>query len=175
MNPNDAHPCLARFEATNGSGLWEVYPWGLKVGGASYEFTCTSHIVHSGTQGRSFRSTRLVEEQDDFGLWAALAVYQETGSWEDAGLAAWALGDTTVTPVVETHKIPGNVTLSIGGLRRGDNLNISLRYREDGQWVQADALQQFADVCLAAIRAYREAHTPATSPRRHRRTGGRRV
>lgn len=174
MTRNDANFCLARFKATNGSGFWEVYPWGLKVGGASYEFTPTSHIVHSGTQGRSYRSTRLVEEQDDFGLWAALAVYQETGSWEDAGLAAWALGDTTVTPVVETHKIPGNVTLSIGGLRQGDNPDASLRYREDGQWVQADAIQQFADVCLAAIKAYREAHSPAPSPRPRRRTSVRR-
>lgn len=174
MAHDNACPCLARFEATNGTGLWEVYPWGLKVGGTCYGFTPTSHIVHSGVQGRSYRSGRLVEEQDDFGLWAALAVYQETGSWEDAGLAAWALGGSTMTPVVETHKIPGTVTLSIGGLRTSDNPDASLRYREDGQYVQVDAIQRFADVCLAAIKACREAHSPATSTRSRRRTNGRR-
>lgn len=175
MTHDASCPCLARFKANDGTGLWEVYPWGLKVGGACYEFTPTSHIVHTGTQGRSYRSSRLVEEDDDLGLWAALAVYQETGSWEDAGLAAWALGGPTLTPVIETHLIPGHVTLSIGGLRLGDDLNASLRYREDGQWVQADAIQHFADLCLAAIGAYREAHSPSTSSHPRRRTHNRRL
>ena len=90
-----------------------------------------------------------------FGLWAALAVYQETGSLTDAGLAAWALGGPSIETHIDTREIPGNVTLSIGHLRRGRDANLSLRYREDGRWVQVGAIQHFADITLAAINAYR--------------------
>lgn len=48
------------------------------------------------------------------------------------------------------------MTLSIGHLRIGRDKDLSLRYREDGRWVQVDAIQHFADVTLAAINAYRE-------------------
>ena len=44
---------------------------------------------------------------------------------------------------------------SIGHLRRGRDANLSLRYREDGRWVQVGAIQHFADITLAAITAYR--------------------
>lgn len=47
------------------------------------------------------------------------------------------------------------MTLSIGHLRRGRDANLSLRYREDGRWVQVGAIQHFADITLAAINAYR--------------------
>ena len=94
-------------------------------------------------------------EDDGFGLWAALAVYQETGSLADAGLAAWALGGPSIETHIDTREIPGNVTLSIGHLRRGRDANLSLRYREDGRWVQVGAIQHFADITLAAITAYR--------------------
>ena len=88
-------------------------------------------------------------------MWAALAVYQETGSLADAGLAAWALGGPSIETHIDTREIPGNVTLSIGHLRRGRDANLSLRYREDGRGVQGGAIQHFADITLAAITAYR--------------------
>ena len=94
-------------------------------------------------------------ERYGFGLWAALAVYQETGSLADAGLAAWALGGPSIETHIDTREIPGNVTLSVGHLRRGRDANLSLRYREDGRWVQVGAIQHFADITLAAINAYR--------------------
>ena len=53
------------------------------------------------------------------------------------------------------------MTLSIGHLRRGRDANLSLRYREDGRWVQVGAIQHFADITLAAINAYRRTATPA--------------
>ena len=74
----------------------------------------------------------------------------------DAGLAAWALGGSSIRTHIDTREIPGNVTLSIGHLRIGRDRNRSLRYREDGRWVQVGAIQHFADVTLAAINAYRE-------------------
>lgn len=105
--------------------------------------------------GRTEKHVYQTEEDDGFGLWAALAVYQETGSLADAGLAAWALGGPSIETHIDTREIPGNVTLSIGHLRRGRDANLSLRYREDGRWVQVGAIQHFADITLAAINAYR--------------------
>lgn len=151
-----AGPVLASFTANDGSGLWEVTPEGVRVGGTFYRFTDTAHIVQCGTQGRTERHTREVEDDDDLALWQALAVYWETGSLRDAGLAAWALGIVgTTTTEVEHRLIPGTVQLSIGGLALGAESDVSLRYREDGLHVQVDAIQHFADVALAAIKAYR--------------------
>ena len=148
---------LATFTAKDGTGLWEVFPWGLRVGGTCYHFTKRSHIVCAGTGGRTEWQSRLVEDEDDgFGTLAALAVYQETGSLTDAGLAAWALGGSSVRTEVTTKEVPGNVTLSIGHLRIGRSDELALRYREDGRWVQVDAIQHFATITKAAITAYRE-------------------
>ena len=153
----DAQQALARFQAKDGTGTWEVFAWGIAVNGERYYFTRQSHIVCAGLPGRTERHVYQTEEKDDgFGAMAALAVYQETGSLSDAGLAAWALGGSSISTHVETREIPGNVTLSIGHLRVGRNRNLSLRYREDGRWVQVGAIQHFADVTLAAINAYRK-------------------
>lgn len=149
---------LARFVAQDGTGLWEVGPSGVWVNGKTYAFTETSRIICRAEQGRSYTSSKLIEEEDDVALWAALAVYQETHSVEMAGLAAWALGDTTVSVQVEKQSIPGTIQLSLGGLCCEGNKDISLRYREDGQHLQVQAVQHFADVTLAAIKAYRVAH-----------------
>ena len=113
------------------------------------------HIMCTGLPGRTEKHVYQTEEDDGFGLWAALAVYQETGSLADAGLAAWALGGPSIETHIDTREIPGNVTLSVGHLRRGRDANLSLRYREDGRWVQVGAIQHFADITLAAINAYR--------------------
>ena len=142
----DAQQALACFQAKDGTGTWEVFTWGIAVNGKRYHFTRQSHIVCAGLPGRTER--RVYQS-------AALAVYQETGSLSDAGLAAWALGGSSIRTHIDTREIPGNVTLSIGHLRIGRDRNLSLRYREDGRWVQVGAIQHFADVTLAAIRAYR--------------------
>lgn len=94
-----AEYALASFEAKDGTGRWEVFTWGIIANGQRYHFTKQSHIVCAGLPGRTERHVYQTEEDDDFGLWAALAVYQETGSLTDAGLAAWALGG----PSIETH------------------------------------------------------------------------
>ena len=146
---------LASFEAKDGTGRWEVFTWGIIANGQRYHFTKQSHIVCAGLPGRTEKHVYQTEEDDGFGLWAALAVYQETGSLTDAGLAAWALGGPSIETHIDTREIPGNVTLSIGHLRRGRDANLSLRYREDGLWVQVGAIQHFADITLAAINAYR--------------------
>ena len=146
---------LASFEAKDGTGRWEVFTWGIIANGQRYHFTKQSHIVCAGLPGRTEKHVYQTEEDDGFGLWAALAVYQETGSLTDAGLAAWALGGPSIETHIDTREIPGNVTLSIGHLRRGRDANLSLRYREDGRWVQVGAIQHFADITLAAINAYR--------------------
>lgn len=158
---------LARFQAIDGTGLWEVGPDGLWVNGRFYAFTPTAHIISRAEQGNSFKGAKVVEEDDDgFGLWMALAVYQETHSIDMAGLAAWALGGSTVSVVPERLEKPGTIQLSVGGLRRGDTGDISLRYREDGLNLQVTAVQHFATVALGAIKAYRAAHGPdrKTSP-----------
>ena len=169
---------LARFMAQDGTGLWEVGPDGVWVNGQSYEFTATSRVICRAEQGRSYESSKLVEEEDDFGLLAALAVYQETHSLEMAGLAAWALGGTTVSVQTEKHEIPGTIQLSIGGLSLGDNVEVNLRYREDGQNLQVAAVQHFANMTLAAIKAYRaacaagqgaKANASSSRPQRRRR------
>lgn len=148
---------LASFEAKDGTGTWEVFTWGLIVGGERYHFTKQSHIVCAGLPGRTEKRVYQTEEEDDgFGAIAALAVYQETGSLTDAGLAAWALGGSRVRTNIDIREIPGNVTLSIGHLRIGRHKDLSLRYREDGRWVQVGIIQHFADAALAAIRVYRE-------------------
>ena len=86
---------LASFEAKDGTGRWEVFTWGIIANGQRYHFTKQSHIVCAGLPGRTEKHVYQTEEDDGFGLWAALAVYQETGSLADAGLAAWALGGGT--------------------------------------------------------------------------------
>lgn len=151
---------LARFKAQDGTGLWEVGPECLWVDGVPYGFTETSHIVCRAEQGRSYNTSRVVEAEDTFGLWAALAVYQETHSLEMAGLTAWALDGSSVSVEVEKCEIPGTIQLSLGGLCQGDVCDLSLRYREDGQYLQVHAVRHFADVALAAIKAYRTAHEP---------------
>ena len=80
---------LASFEAKDGTGRWEVFTWGIIANGQRYHFTKQSHIVCAGLPGRTEKHVYQTEEDDGFGLWAALAVYQETGSLADAGLAAW--------------------------------------------------------------------------------------
>ena len=118
---------LASFEAKDGTGRWEVFTWGIIANGQRYHFTKQSHIVCAGLPGRTEKHVYQTEEDDGFGLWAALAVYQETGSLTDAGLAAWALGGPSIETHIDTREIPGNVTLSIGHLRRGRDANLSLR------------------------------------------------
>lgn len=146
----------AQFTARDGSGLWEVTSAGVRVNGELWRWTDHSSVVCAITPGHTERSSRLVEEPDDgFGALAALAVYQETGSLSDAGLAAWALGGSTVRTEVSARECPGTIQLSINGLRRPRDLDCSLRYREDGRWVQAEAVQAFADAVRAAIRAHR--------------------
>lgn len=110
---------LASFETKDGTGRWEVFTWGIIANGQRYHFTKQSHIVCAGLPGRTEKHVYQTEEDDGFGLWAALAVYQETGSLADAGLAAWALGGPSIETHIDTREIPGNVTLSIGHLRRG--------------------------------------------------------
>ncbi len=147
---------LARFKANNGTGVWGVFPSGVRVGGEFYRFTDTSHITCCGTQGRTERRVSQVQgEGDCTNLFQALAVYWETGDWVAAGLTAWVFDDDEPETRVEDRVIPGNVQLSIGGLSCSTNRDASLRYREDGRWVQVDAIQRFADATLAAIRAYR--------------------
>lgn len=146
---------LARFTARDGSGVWEVTSAGIRVNGELWRFTNRSSVVCAITPGRSETRTRQVEEDDGFGALAAAAVYQETGSLSDAGLAAWALGGTTVRTEVERREVAGAIRLAINGLSRPRERNCSLRYREDARWVQADAVQSFADAALAAISAYR--------------------
>lgn len=146
---------LARFTARDGSGVWEVTTAGIRVNGELWRFTDRSSVVCAITPGRSETHTRQVEEDDGFGALAAAAVYQETGSLRDAGLAAWALGGTTVRTETERREIAGTIQLSINGLSRPRQRNCSLRYREDARWVQADAVQAFANVALDAINAHR--------------------
>lgn len=102
---------LASFEAKDGTGRWEVFTWGIIANGQRYHFTKQSHIVCAGLPGRTEKHVYQTEEDDGFGLWAALAVYQETGSLADAGLAAWALGGPSIETHIDTREIPGNVTL----------------------------------------------------------------
>ena len=83
----DAQQALARFQAKDGTGTWEVFTWEIAVNGERYHFTRQSHIVCAGLPGRTERRVYQTEEKDDgFGAMAALAVYQETGSISDAGM-----------------------------------------------------------------------------------------
>ena len=68
---------LASFEAKDGTGRWEVFTWGIIANGQRYHFTKQSHIVCAGLPGRTEKHVYQTEEDDGFGLWAALAVYQE--------------------------------------------------------------------------------------------------
>ena len=122
---------LASFEAKDGTGRWEVFTWGIIANGQRYHFTKQSHIVCAGLPGRTEKHVYQTEEDDGFGLWAALAVYQETGSLTDAGLAAWALGGSSIETHIDTREIPGNVTL-YRALAPRPRCQPSLRYR-DGQ------------------------------------------
>ncbi len=147
---------LATFQANNGTGLWEVFTWGLRVGGSIYHFTKDSFVVSCGTQERTETHIEWVEEDDDFAFWAALVTYQETGSWRDAGLAGWSLGGSSLNEQI-THKlVSGNVQLSIGNLSDGRQHDLNLRYREDGAQVQVDAIGHFATVTLHVIDHYRK-------------------
>lgn len=147
---------LGRLMARDGSGLWEVTHAGIRVNGELWRFTERSSVVCAITPGRTETHAELVEDPDDgFGALAALAVYQEMGSLSDAGLAAWALGGPTVRMQTRTQEFAGTVRLSINGLSRPRDRNCSLRYREDGLHVQAEAVQIFADAVLAAINDFR--------------------
>lgn len=151
-----AAEALGRLMARDGSGLWEVTHAGIHVNGELWRFTERSSVVCAITPGHTETRTELVEDPDDgFGTLAALAVYQETGSLSDAGLAAWALGGPTVRTQTRTQEFAGSIRLSINGLSRPRDRNCSLRYREDGLQVQADAVQAFADAVLAAINDFR--------------------
>ena len=148
----------AQFTARDGSGLWEVTSAGIKVNGELWRFTPTSSVICAITPGRTETHTKVTEENDGFGAWAALAVYQETQSLKDAGLAAWALGGKDTYVDVEHREISGTIQLSINGLDRVREFNCSLRYREEGRWVQADAVQAFANATKQAIGEYRARH-----------------
>lgn len=151
-------PTLASFTATDGTGLWEVTSAGIRVDGELYRFTGRSFVVCAVTPGRTERSTNLIEEEDDgFGDLAALAVLQETGSLTDAALARWALGGSSVR--VETDKPGGSGNRSAyhRWLAASAQARLgSLRYREDGRWIQADEIRVFGDAAHKAINAYRE-------------------
>lgn len=110
---------LASFEAKDGTGRWEVFTWGIIANGQRYHFTKQSHIVCAGLPGRTEKHVYQTEEDDGFGLWAALAVYQETGQPYRRGARCLALGGPSIETHIDTREIPGNVTLSIGHLRRG--------------------------------------------------------
>lgn len=147
---------LGHLMARDGSGLWEVTHAGIHVNGKLWRFTERSSVVCAITPGHTETHTELVEDPDDgFGALAALAVYQETGSLSDAGLAAWALRGPTVRSQTYTQEFAGTIRLSINGLSHPRDRNCSLRYREDGLQVQADAVQAFADAVLAAINDFR--------------------
>lgn len=146
---------LATFTAQDGTGVWAVYPWGVTVGEDVYRFTECSHLTCSGCPGRSVHHIEEVPSRDGFGFWAAVAVYQETHSLKDAALTLFALGDQTVDQVHSDQTIPGSVYLAIGNLSDGRASDVRLCYRESGRYVQADAVQRFADTALAAIRAFR--------------------
>ena len=122
-------PTLASFTATDGTGLWEVTSAGIRVNGELYRFTDRSFVV---------------------------AVLQETGSLTDATLARWALGGSSVRIETDKREICGNAQLTIGGLQRPRKRDCSLRYREDGRWIQADEIRAFGDAAHKAINAYRE-------------------
>lgn len=64
---------LASFEAKDGTGRWEVFTWGIIANGQRYHFTKQSHIVCAGLPGRTEKHVYQTEEDDGFGLWAALA------------------------------------------------------------------------------------------------------
>lgn len=142
--------------ARDGLGLWEVTSAGIRIDGELWRFTRTSSVICAITPGRTETYTKVTEEDDDFGAWAALAVYQETQSLKDAGLAAWALGGKQTYTNVEHREISGTIQLSINGLDRPRESNCSLRYREEGRWIQADAVQAFANATKRAIGEYRE-------------------
>lgn len=150
-------PTLASFTATDGTGLWEVTSAGIRVNGELYRFTDRSFVVCAVTPGRTERSTNLIEEEDDgFGDLAALAVFQETGSLTDAALARWALGGSSVRVETDKREVPGTAQFTIGGLQRPRKRDCSLRYREDGRWIQAREIQAFGDAAHKAVNAYRE-------------------
>lgn len=148
----------AQFMARDGSGLWEVTSAGIIVNGELWRFSDSSSVICAITPGHTETHTSVTEEDDGFGAWAALAVYQETGSVKDAGLAAWALGGKQTYTNVEHREISGTIQLSINGLDRPRESNCSLRYREEGRWIQADAVQAFANATKRAIGEYRERH-----------------
>lgn len=147
---------LASFTATDGTGLWEVTSAGIRVNGELYRFTDRSFVVCAVTPGHTERSSRLVEEDDGFGDLAALAVLQETGSLGDAALARWALGGSSVRVETDKREIAGTAQLTIGSLQRPRKRDCSLRYREDGRWIQADEIRAFGDAAHKAVNAYRE-------------------
>lgn len=148
---------LASFTATDGTGLWEVTSAGICVNGELYRFTEHSFVVCAVTPGHTEHSANLVEEKDDgFGDLAALAVLQETGSLTDAALAHWALDGSSVRIETKTWKISGTAQLTIGGLQRPRDLDCTLRYREDGRWIQADEIRAFGNAAHKAIKAFRE-------------------
>lgn len=150
-------PTIASFTAIDGTGLWEVTSAGIRVNGELYRFTDRSFVVCAVTPGHTERSTNIIEEEDDgFGDLAALAVLQETGSLTDAALAHWALGGPSVRVETGRREIAGTAQLTIGGLQRPRKRDCSLRYREDGRWIQADEIRAFGDAAHKAVKAYRE-------------------
>lgn len=149
-------PTLASFQATDGTGLWELTSAGVRVNGELWRFTDHSSIVCVTNPGHVMHGSRVVEEEDDgFGDIAALAVLQSGGGLRNAALARWALGGPSVSVESTTVERPGTVQLSINGLARPRDRNCSLRYREDGRYVQADEVRRFADATRAAISEYR--------------------
>ena len=152
-----ASSAQANFTATDGTGLWEVTSAGIRVNGELWRFTDRSFVVCAVTSGRTERSTRIVEDEDDgFGDLAALAVLQETGSFGDAALTRWALGGSSTHVETTVQEIPGSAQLTIGGLQRPRDRDCSLRYREDGRWIQAQEIQAFGSAAHAAVKAFRE-------------------
>ena len=78
------------------------------------------------------------------------------GSLTDAALARWALGGSSVRVETDKREVPGTAQLTIGGLQRPRKRDCSLRYREDGRWIQADEIRVFGDAAHKAVNAYRE-------------------
>lgn len=134
---------LARFTARDGSGEWVVTTAGIRVGGALWRFTDHSSVVCAIIPGHDETHAWQYEEDDDLGLWVALAVYQETGSLTDAGLTAWVLDGKRVRTEVEHREIAGSIRLTINGVSASRQRNRSVCYVEEGRQLTLAAQEAY--------------------------------
>lgn len=131
---------------------WRLYAEHLEVDGRWWRLSPATTVGIDCREPVVIEQTSWEESEDGRFNWPmALGVLQETGSWNDAGLAGWALADTVVEQVVRPDPHPGYVSLFVHGLVPGTAEGTSASFVQRSMDCQCREARLFARALEKAI------------------------